>query len=351
MAALAAAAGRQLTWGLRTAAGEVARYTHLAARIPEKPIRQDAMAALARKRPHLDGAALFSILPPERNPRLVHALLAYELILEFLDNTNERAAHAGVHNGLQLHRALEQALNPHGAVCDHYRYHPWREDGGYLHGLVQECRRACVSLPRYQAVQRAAITEARRARVLALNHHPDPACRDVLLRAWAARELPAGSQARWWELTGTATASLSVHALLTLAAAGGPLRPTDIQKTRRAYRQLSLIATMLDSYVDERADLAGDQHSYISHYSAHELPARLCELIQQSLTEVRALPSGHRHAVIAASMIALYLSNDAARTPARRATTNAILDAGGSLTRLLLPVLRAWRAAYGLRNA
>jgi hypothetical protein len=55
--------------------------------------------------------------------------------------------------------------------------------------------------------------------------------------------------------------------------------------------------------------------------------------------------------VIAACMVAMYLSKDSARTPAMRPTTDRLSEAGGSLTRLLLPVLRLWRVAYAQRSA
>jgi tetraprenyl-beta-curcumene synthase len=343
-----AIAARELAWGLRAVAVEIDKWERLAARIPDKPIRNDAFDALTRKRPHLDGAALFWTLPRCRDPRLIRALVGYELILEFLDNMNERASHAGVSNGQQLHLALIDALNPDGALSDYYRYYPWHDDGGYLAGLVQACQMACSSLPFYAAIRHAASSEARRAQVLALNHDPCPERRDRLLRAWAARECSEEGQANWFELSGAATASLTVHMLLALAVEPG-VTLGEIQRACAVYRGVSLIATMLDSYVDRTQDAVDETHSYISHYTSDErLIARLSEIIRDGLSQARTLPNGHRHAVIVASMVALYLSSDDARNTRRREMTHALVEAGGSLTRLLVPILRAWRIAYGL---
>jgi hypothetical protein len=49
-------------------------------------------------------------------------------------------------------------------------------------------------------------------------------------------------------------------------------------------------------------------------------------------------------------MIALYLSKDSARVSAMRDDTGAMAASGGSLTRLLLPILRLWRTAYAVRS-
>jgi hypothetical protein len=63
------------------------------------------------------------------------------------------------------------------------------------------------------------------------------------------------------------------------------------------------------------------------------------------------LPDGARHVVIVSCMIAMYLSKDSVRTPAARTRTASLIHTTGPLTRLLLPVLRAWRAIYNQRTA
>ena len=68
-------------------------------------------------------------------------------------------------------------------MSDYYRYHPWREDGGYLRALVEACRRGCAALPSYGRVRPLVVREARRAQVLALNHDTEPLGRDAALSA------------------------------------------------------------------------------------------------------------------------------------------------------------------------
>jgi hypothetical protein len=46
----------------------------------------------------------------------------------------------------------------------------------------------------------------------------------------------------------------------------------------------------------------------------------------------------------------MYLSKDSSRSRALRASSASLAGAGGSLTALLLPVLRIWRIAYALRR-
>jgi tetraprenyl-beta-curcumene synthase len=348
---LLAAVARELTWGLPTVAREARAWRAAALGIPDAPIRRDALSALARKRGHTDGAALFTILPRARNPSLLRLLVAYEIAWDFLDSVNEHGAAAGQANGLQLHLALIDALDPHAPIADHYRHHPWRDDGGYLRTLVEVCRECCVRLPAYERVRRIAVEEATRAQVLAINHELDPARRDEALRKWAARELPAEHDAGWFELTGAASASLTIHALLALAAEP-PVQDAEIERVRRAYFPwISAATTMLDSYVDQQQDAASGDHSYVAHYPSPELATRrIGELVERCLQEAGALRDGEHHVLIAACMAAMYLSKDSARAPALRESTRSLACAGGPLMRLLLPVLRLWRTAYAQRS-
>ncbi len=349
--ALLAATGRELAWGLPAVARESGAWRARARGIPDPPLRVDAVSALATKRGHTDGAALFSILPRSREPGLLALLVAFEIVWDFLDGVNERGASAGTANGRQLHAALYEALEPQAPVDDHYRLHPWRCDGGYLRALVRACRRDAGRLPAYERVRRVVVEEATRAQVLALNHELDPARRDAALREWAARELPPARGADWFELTGAASASLTIHALLALAADPG-CTAREVASVRRAYYPwISAATTMLDSYVDQAQDGANGDHSYVAHYpSPAQATLRVRALVARCLREAGALREGERHAVIAACMVAMYLSKDSARCAAQRAHTRTLAHAGGPLARLLLPVLRLWRTAYSQRS-
>lgn len=350
--ALVAAATREIVWGLSAASKEIDAWRARASKIPDAAIRADALSSIDRKRGHTDGAALFWILPARRDLNLLRLLIGYEIIWDFLDSVNERGAHAGTVNGRQLHLALVDALDPGAPISDYYLHHPWHDDGGYLRALVETCRRRCAVLPSYGRVRPYVVREANRAQVLALNHDSDPSKRDQALAAWSGSEFSDERRLAWFELTGAASASLTIHALLALAA-----RPActdaELDRTAAAYFPwLSATTTMLDSYVDQAEDALNGDHRYIGHYAdAAHAAERLSGLLGRSIAEARRLRDGDRHAVIAASMIAMYLSKDSARTPDMRESTAGLIRAGGSLTRLLLPILRVWRIAFAQQDA
>ncbi len=352
--ALVSATARELVWGRKAVSQEIRRWRAMAERIPDPHLRANALDVLTRKRGNTDGAALFWTLVHHRDLGLLRLLVAHELIWDFLDDVSESGADAGAgeENSRQLHLAIVESLDPDRPISDYYRLHPWSDDGGYLRSLVIACRRTLNTLPSYSLVRSTAVREANRAQVQSLNHEPAADRRDRALRAWAAAEYPTMHSVSWFELTAAASESLVIHALLALAAEPR-VTPHIIADTYAVYFPwVSLATVMLDSYVDRAEDAANGAHSYFAHYESDEQAIeRLRETIVQSARGALRLPNGERHAVLVACMIAMYLSKDTARSPELLATTRDLARAGGSLTCLLLPILRAWRIRYGQRAA
>ena len=227
-----------------------------AASIPDAVLRRDALAAIDRKRGNIYGAALFWTLPSRRSPDLLRLLVAYEVMADFLDCASERGAHVGIDNGLQLHRALVEALQPSLEVSDYYGRHPWKDDGGYLRALVQTCRETSGRMPSYESARPLLLRAAHYTQVLAFNHEPDSAARDMALKGWAEAHFGRDGGLAWFELAAGASAWLTVLALLALSAEPG-LDEQRIARTYDAYLPwVSLSGTMLDSYGDIAEDAA-----------------------------------------------------------------------------------------------
>jgi tetraprenyl-beta-curcumene synthase len=287
---------------------------------------------------------------PGRNPELLRLLVTYQTMWDFLDSANEHGAAAGQANGLRLHEALVDALDPSYPISGYYSHHPWCEDSGYLRALVGACRDHFVQLPSSERVRAVVVREARRANVQAINHDLNGVRRAASLRAWVAREFPSRQDATWYELAGAAGAGLSIYALIVLAAEPA-CTDADIDRAYNAYFPwTSAVATMLDSHVDRAEDVAAGDHVYVAHYPTPELAIQgIRRLVRRALVQTRSLDNCERHVLVIACMVAMYLSKDSARCEAMRSATRTLAKAGGSLTRLLLPVLRLWRTLYKQR--
>ncbi len=323
------------------------------------PLREDALKVLYRKRTHVDGAGLFWILSKRREPYLLRLLIAYELMLDFLDYASERGAnatrdlHEAQASGELLHAGLLNALASDTVIADHYALHPWSDDAGYLRALIAACREGTGSLPSYAVVQTLATNEAARAaEVLAINHIPDHSRRDRGLQAWARRHFPGEQRLAWFEASAAVSGSLAVHGLLAQAASAQATQGT-VERAYAVYlRSVALATAMFDSYADQLEDGADGGHSYIAHYAnAAMTEARLQALMKETMRATLALPHGRRHAIIVGCMTAMYLSKDDARSAELAARTRSLVEAGGPLVRCLLPVLRGWRIVFSHRSA
>jgi tetraprenyl-beta-curcumene synthase len=342
---------RELVWGLWGVLREVELWRAHAAAIPDATIRGDALAALEHKRPNTDGAALLWTIPTHRSPKLLHLLVAYEIMGDFLDSTVERGAHMGVVNGRQLHLALVDAVDTTRPISDYYRHHPWQDDGGYLVRLVEACRYGCAALPSYRNVRPLLIRAAMLAQVQGLNHEIDVVLRQAVLEVWAAREGNAGSGLDWYETAGAASAWLTVLALMAAAAEPAPLSSEAYRVFLAYFPWIALAATLLDSYDDLLEDRSNSTNSYLARYGHFDLAVqRIDELVRRATREARLLHHGERHAVIVASMVALYLSKDSVRTAEMDLTSKRLLRSGGLLAMLLAPILRSWRLLNSLQD-
>jgi len=347
---LVAALARGLLWSRRAASRELRAWRERAAFIPDAPTHADALHAITYKRDNVEGASLFSILPKRQDKRLLKLLVAYQVMWDFLDNVSERGAFAGEANGRQLHRALVEALDPEAAISDYYRYHPWKDDGGYLVALVQSCQCICAGLPSYQGVRHLMLPAVERCAIQSLNHEPEPSRRDAALKEWAEREFSDKHMLDWFELTAAASA-FTPHVLFALAVEPRCEQHEVLAVYSTYFPWIALAIAMLDSYLDQADDAANKNHSYISHYASEAVALeRLAAIIRRVVRHAASLPNGRRHSVLVEGIVVWHLSAKNVNTPTTREKTHTLAQAGGSLTRLLLPIAHVWRTTRAQRS-
>jgi cytochrome P450 len=343
--AILRAGGRGLFWGLPAASSEIAGWRASAEAIPDRALRADALHSLSTKRDNVEGASMFCILPKQRNRQLVRLLTTYQVLWDLLDTISERETSDA--DRRQLHLALTDALDPDVAMADYYAHHAGEDDGGYLASLVQTCRAICATLPSYAQIRPAVLAGMRGVGdVQTINNDPALAHCGEALRAWTERQAFAESELSWFELAAAASTFLP-YPLFALAAEPA-CADSDVDDTLQVYfPPFSLAVAMLDSYADRVQDTVNAHHSCISQYvDADVAVERLCAVIDQVTHQVRKLPDGERHALLVATMVTMYLSRPGARTPDVRAPTRLLADAGGPLSRLLLPLAIAWRGGW-----
>jgi tetraprenyl-beta-curcumene synthase len=349
-------AARAYWFGVFPAARSTKRHllAHAEA-IPDPLLRADALASHREKGSNSEGLAALAVLAPaERRAQLARSLVAYQLMLDYLDGVSERPSLDPLANGLQLHRAFEVALDPDAAHQDYYSYAPGSEDGSYLRELIEICRAPLAQLPSYEAARVPLLRQARLCRESQALNHAQPFAPPLESRVddWAARvaadaELAPGFE--WWEMIAAAAASsLCVGALLALAATPG-MSEADACRVESAYFPwASGLNALLDSLVDLDED--PEDASHLRRYSSREHAAERLETIAAGARErVSALPDGRLHEAILAAMGALYLVHEEAWRPGREPISLAVYAALGPLARPSLAVHLLRRGGRGSR--
>ena len=320
--------------------------------IPDPLLREDALVSHRDKRSNSEGLAALAVLAPQpQRAALARSLVAYQLMLDYLDGVSERPAADPVANGLRLHRAFEVALDPKAAHEDYYALAPGREDGGYLVELIETCRAPLRDLPSYTTTRDALLRQARLCcESQALNHALRFGAVDGEIREWASKtavEAGLGVDFEWWELLAAAAASsLTVGALLALAARPGADAANARQVELAYFPWASGLNALLDSLVDLDED--PEDASHLRRYSSLELAGeRLGMIAVGARRRVSELPQGRLHEAIFAAMGALYLAQPEAWRPGREPISRAVLAELGPLARPSLAVHLLRRGGAG----
>lgn len=329
---------------------EAYRWRRRARAIPDPVLRGIALDTSRTESRNLEGAAAFAAFAPLRHrPAAVRASVAFQATYDYVDSLAEQPARAPSANARALHDALRVALCPGAAHTDYYRHREAANDGGYLHLLVDACREAMRVLPSQRLVDRRLGDAA--TRMIAYQAHihgREDAAPE--LAAWARTQTPSGTGLAWWEAAAAAASSLVAFALIT-AAADPELASDDADAIEHAYFPWGgALHVLLDSLVDQPADVASGHRSLVACYARPEETAeRLGAIARTAFAAAFGLRRGARHALLLAAMSAFYLSLPSARLSHAAPARERVLTAAGDLAGPALAVMRVRRG--GRRGA
>jgi tetraprenyl-beta-curcumene synthase len=328
------------------ARAQLGRWERVAREIDDPVLQALALEKLRDEGFNAEAAAILATAAPRgRRANAVEAIVALEVLFDYLDGVTEAPAGDPLRDGRDLFRAFSDALapsTPEGG--DYYRRGPRSEDR-YLEELVSTVRVALGALPALAATAERLEKCADRAIEAQVRAHAAARGGAGQVREWATEEA-AGSALGWREhLAGAASSVLAAHALIAAAA---DRRTTSAQAAEidEIYLPISVMPTLLDSAIDHELDMRASTPGFTRYYEdAHDLARALEGVVDHVLTRARTLPDGARHVMILAGIVAYYSSNP-------RAESDFARPAVEGLHRQLRPyigpafaLMRAWRAA------
>ncbi len=361
MRALALANARYWPSVAPVVASELARWQRPAERIEDPALRKLAVAKLGEERFNAEVAATLATLAPRRaRSAATRAIVALELLFDYLDGRTERPSEDPLGEGSRLFAVFTSALD-----AEHSLRKPIPKvdagsgtdmpaatstpDGLYLEALGARAREQLLTLPAARTVAGVARASAERCAQAQTLLHAGATLGDAPLREWA-REQARGSGLEWREYAGGCASSVLAVQALIAAAADACTTAVQAQRIDAAYLAIGGVITMLDSLVDHSADTALGQAGFIRLYDSREqLAQRLCELTREALARAREAPNGDHHAMTLAGVVAYYTTHPGARETHARIIVKAVRRELSPAIWPTLAIMRAWRAAKWAR--
>jgi tetraprenyl-beta-curcumene synthase len=332
------------------ARSELSRWKARASQIEDLKLRTLAMQKLSQEGFAAEVAATLATLTPRRHRgAAVRAIVALEVMFDYLDGLTERPARDQLANGRRLFKVLSDALDPSASPTDDYYRHNGSDDGGYLRELGATVSGELACLPATATLAPTMLRAGARCSEAEVLTHAGALAEDSPAQSWAVREAN-GSGLEWREyLAGAASSVLSVHALIALA---GDERATveDASAVDAVYLAVGVLSTMLDSVVDYEQDQANGTIAYIEHYEdTSELGQRLAEIAQKAAAGARGTRRDAHHLMTIAGVVAYFTSAPTARSDLALPVTSCVQSELRPLITPALAVMRAWRMVKRIR--
>lgn len=315
--------------------------------IPDPALNRIARTKLRSERFNVRVAAMIAtIAPPEHRSGVVEAVVALQVMYDYLDAVTERPMGDPLHDGLLATSAFVGAVTMSaGRGGTEQAAGPRPDDAGYLESLAATVRNSLSALPSANVIAEVIPVCAARCAEAQVRAHAVSGIGADQLEFWARREA-AGTELNWQEwLFGAMGSVVAAHALLALAADERATREQALELDS-TYLSLCVLTTALDHLVDYERDALTGERNYLSLYATREeLAERIAQVTASVLERVRTMRDGAHHAVMLSGVVAYYTSQPGALGDFARPVTRRVRR---QLQPLIVPTvatMHAWRAA------
>ena len=315
--------------------------------IEDPELRALALSKLDDEGFHAEGAAMLATLAPRPQRQSVAvAIVALELLFDYLDGLNERPSEDPLRDGDRMFRPLTGAFAiPSGGTQE--TTEPPSQDGCYIESLSRSVTVALGGLPTAAAVSDLATCIAERSAQAQIRMHAVPALGTEQLEGWATAEAEHNGLG-WREfLAGSASSVLVLHALIA-AAADPHTTPQQAREIASAYLSTCVLLTLLDGLVDHERDTRAEGQNapgYLALFAdRYELSELLGQASRRAATDARRLPDGAHHVMILVGVAAYYASAPGAENPLAQPVIARLRWELAPLMASTLAIIRAWRS-------
>jgi tetraprenyl-beta-curcumene synthase len=333
--------------------GQLRRWQRRAEAIGAPELRALALQKLHGEGFHAEAGAMLATLAPRGHRRdVVEAIVALELLFDYLDGLTERPTDDPLRDGQRLFAPYVEALgeggDPAGATSGQ---DPWLEDGGYLQELSGAVRAAIARLPAAPVITPLARRSALRSAQAQIRMHGAQQLGMSQLEGWARREAN-DTELGWRELlAGSASSVLAIHALIA-AAADAETTSEQAADIDASYLSTCVLLTLLDGVVDRAQDSGEGRPGYLELYEDRaELSEALGHGARLAVYRARRLAGGADHLMVLVGVVAYYCTAPGANSELARPLVAQLRRELRPLLSPTLALMRGWRTARRMRGS
>jgi hypothetical protein len=291
-------------------------------------------------------------VPAAQRSRTVEAIVAFEVLYDYLDGLTEQPLEDPLQDRLRLYRAFTGVFEGSGSTRARVdREHDAPSDE-YVDELAATVSAAIATLPGKSVVSGAERRAAERCAAGQTRVHAAPQLGVGQLERWARAAVEVDGALRWREYVAGAVASvLAVHALIA-SGADESITEQQAEAIEAAYLSISALSTMLDSLVDYERDRASGDPWLLRLYGGDTelFGDRLLDVARGASARTRLLPHGAHHLMTLMGVVAYYTSAPEAHGELARPIVARLHRELRPSILPTLAVMRAWRLAKRVRR-
>lgn len=289
---------------------ELTYWKQRAQEIPNKELREQALASINTKKFHCQGGSVYSILAGENWKEAIRFIVAYQTISDYLDNLCDRSTSLDPTDFRMLHQSMEDALLSEREVQNYYCYREDQDDGGYLAELVKTCQESLKSYAEYPLIREYLVQLENRYSDLQVHKHVEEQDRIPRLKKWYQSHKDDFPTLTWYEFSAASGSTLGIFCLVSYMMDGKMTAELADQIFSGYFPYMQGLHILLDYYIDQEEDLMEGDLNFCSYYENEQtMKERLLHFAEQTNNHVKQLPDHYFHEMVHNGLVALYLAD------------------------------------------
>ncbi|MDC3418269.1 tetraprenyl-beta-curcumene synthase family protein [Aquibacillus sp. 3ASR75-54] len=310
---------------------EINYWKQRATQIPDKDLREQALASISSKKFHCQGGAVYSILAKSNWQTALRFIVAYQTISDYLDNLCDRSTSLDPEDFRMLHYSMEDALSPNNPTRNYYCYRDEQEDGDYLKDLVLTCQSTLSAITYYPQIKDYLLKLEQLYSDLQVHKHVKEDEREKRLETWFNTYKQGFPNLTWYEFSACSGSTLGIFCIVSYAL------EQDVEKTfvdeifKSYFPYMQGLHILLDYYIDQKEDIEEGDLNFCTYYKNKDhMKKRLLYFMEQTKLHVKNLPNKQFHEMVHSGLVGLYLAdNKVKEITGNKEVTRALLKKGG----------------------